>query len=62
LYCRNLVIHRSKKLPQSDAVAALPKHRHIATTVEYGGDLRGIIDIATNVAMRILDPHGGPPA
>jgi hypothetical protein len=28
----------------------------IATTVEDGGDLRGIIDVATNVAIRILDP------
>jgi AcrR family transcriptional regulator len=34
----------------------------IATTVEDGGDLRGIIDIATTVAIRILDPHAGPPA
>jgi AcrR family transcriptional regulator len=28
----------------------------IATTVEDGGDLRGIIDVATTVAIRILDP------
>ncbi len=34
----------------------------IATTVEDGGDLRGIIDIATAVAVRILAPHAGPPA
>jgi AcrR family transcriptional regulator len=27
----------------------------IATTVEDGGDLRGIVDVATNVAIRILD-------
>jgi AcrR family transcriptional regulator len=31
----------------------------IATTVEDGGDPRGMIDIATTVAIRILDPHGG---
>lgn len=37
----------------------------IATTVEDGGDLRGIIDIATDVAVRILAPtqdrRAGPP-
>jgi AcrR family transcriptional regulator len=31
----------------------------IATTVEDGGDLTGIIDIATEVAIRILAPHAG---
>ncbi len=30
----------------------------IATTVEDGGDLAAIIDIATDVAIRILAPHG----
>ena len=34
----------------------------IATTVEDGDDLCGIIDIATDVAIRILAPHVGPPA
>jgi AcrR family transcriptional regulator len=34
----------------------------IATTVEDGGDPRGIIDVATTVAIRILDPHGGAAA
>jgi AcrR family transcriptional regulator len=33
----------------------------IATTVEDGDDLRGIIDIAADVAIRILAPHAGPP-
>jgi AcrR family transcriptional regulator len=31
----------------------------IATTVEDGEDLRGIIDIATDVTVRILAPHAG---
>jgi AcrR family transcriptional regulator len=31
----------------------------IATTVEDGGDLSGIVDIATDVAIRILAPHAG---
>ena len=34
----------------------------IATTVEDGGDLSSIIDIATDVAIRILAPHAGPAA
>ena len=34
----------------------------IATTVEDGGDVASIIDIATDVAIRILAPHAGPPA
>jgi AcrR family transcriptional regulator len=34
----------------------------IAATVEDGGDLRAIIDIATTVAIRILAPYPGPPA
>lgn len=32
----------------------------IATTVEDGDDLSGIIDIATDVTIRILAPHAGP--
>ncbi len=31
----------------------------IATTVEDGGDVAGLIDIATGVAIRILTPHAG---
>ncbi len=31
----------------------------IATTVEDGGDLSGVIDVATDVAIRILAPYGG---
>jgi AcrR family transcriptional regulator len=34
----------------------------IATTVEDGGDLSSIIDVATDVAIRILAPHAGPAA
>ena len=34
----------------------------IATTVEDGDDLSSIIDIATDVAIRILAPHAGPAA
>ena len=34
----------------------------IATTVEDGGDLASIIDVATDVAIRILAPHAGPAA
>jgi len=34
----------------------------IATTVEDGDDLSSIIDIATDVAIRILAPHAGPTA
>ncbi len=34
----------------------------IATTVEDGGDLSSIIDVATDVAIRILAPHAGAAA
>jgi AcrR family transcriptional regulator len=32
----------------------------IASTVEDGGDVHGIITVATDVAIRILAPHAGP--